>query len=449
MAFTIVIDNDLHFSLLELAAILDLELKSAEHHYKPLFQKLLGENNNDEIIKQLYEIPQYFLRNFSKKSFEPSINLYIHIVNLVNEKSPSLDLFSNLLEYVDPNSSKNKNLTKLDIPYDIIIIALTNIFNSVPTTSILRFDALYSLVDIIVKENVSGTIQNVAKNIIEWVTLITDSINPTKVADLFTAIFNQYALEDEKCAVNFFANVIINKPTLLNSNSLINFFTKILNSTTIYDISKYQSIFSLIEDASFVNLLKLYLAGDNQTYITSKSEFSSNSQINFDNLDSSFQSLAILNYLASSSGSASIPYDVISKETGVPLDVLELKLITLISEGFIIGKLSQSTNSVILNSINYSSPSLSSNSNLVNWNEIGTLLNSWNENITNLHSIVQTLIVKRGKRVNAPPVVMAFHQQKLEAKEAREKKSQQTETSNENDDIVTAEATAAQVEIDA
>ncbi|KAG0674225.1 hypothetical protein C6P40_000344 [Pichia californica] len=431
MSFTIVIDNDLHFSLLELAAILDLELKSQEHHYRPLFQKLLDESNNEEIVKQLIQIPQYFLRNFSKKSFEPTTNLYIHIINLISSSSTnvnSIDLFANLLEYVDPNSSKNEDLKSTEVPSDVILVTLTSIFNSLPNNSIIRLTALSSVVNIIVKDQIPGTIQNIAKNLYEWLSTIND-IETEKISVLISSVFNQYYIEDERKSIEFFKSLILSKNILLNSSCLINFFSKVLSSNSIYDITNLQFIFPQINNENLIKLLNLYLIGDYKTYLNLKSEFSSLSSINFENLESNLKSLSILNYLASTiSNSNSFTYNSISNETNIPIDEIELKLITLISENFISAKLSQSTSSIIVNSINYLSPSLSSNSNLINWNEINSLLSSWNENINNLQSIVKSLSIKRGKRVNAPNVIMSFHQQKLEA---REKKAQQPDDVSE------------------
>lgn len=438
MAFTIVIDNDLHFSLLELAAILDLELKSQEHHYRPLFQKLLDEGNTDEIIHQLGDVQKYFIRNFSKKSFEPSINLYIHIVNLVAGEGSKIgvsrvDLLSSLLANIDPNSPANADIvSSMDVPADVILVAITNVFNSLPISSNTRFDALSAIVNIIVNKNIAGTIENIAKHTVDWLSAI-EGADAGKISQLITAIFNQYASEDEQNAIKFFQSVIASKKISLDSAALINFFAKLLSSSDIYDISAFEYTFKSTNDSAFSKLLELYVRGDNKGYTQSKSDFQSASfasQINFANLDSNFQSLAILNYLASSSSNSNtFPYKAISQELNIPIEEVELKLITLLSQGLIIGKLSQSTGSVVLNSINYSAPSLSSKADLVDWNEIDTLLGSWNQNIANLQSIVQTLIVKRGKRVNAPPVIMSFHQQKLEAKEAREKKAQQANNS--------------------
>lgn len=435
MAFTIVIDNDLHFSLLELAAILDLELKSQDHHYKPLFQKLLDENKTAEIVQQLAEVQKYFLRSFSKKSFEPSVNLYIHIVNLVAGegsagRATQIELLSGLRAHIDPHSPENADvLSSLEVPVDVILVCLTNIFNSLPVSSAARVDALAAIV---ASKNVSGTIGNIAKHTVEWLSSV-EGADAAKVSGLVTAIFNQYAAEDEQNAIRFLQGVIASNKIPLDSAALVNFFANLLSSTDIYDISKYENAFDSTSDASFSKLLKLYVTGDNKSYSAAKQEFLSASfasQINFANLDSNFQSLAILNYLASSvSDSNTFSYNTIAQDLGISIDDVELKLITLISQGLIAAKLSQSTGSVVLNSINYSAPPLSTKTELVNWNEIDTLLGSWSENVANLQSIVQTLIVKRGKRVNAPPVIMSFHQQKLEAKEAREKKAQQANNS--------------------
>ncbi|GAV29001.1 hypothetical protein PMKS-002480 [Pichia membranifaciens] len=421
MAFTIVIDNDLHFSLLELAAILDLELKSQDHHYKPLFQKLLDEKKTDEIVQQLAEVQKYFLRSFSKKSFEPA--------------------------HIDPHSPENADvLASLEVPADVILVCLTNIFNSLPVSSAARVDALAAIVNIVVSKKVSGTIGNIAKHTVEWLSAV-EGADAAKVAGLVTAIFNQYVAEDEQNAIRFLQGVIASYKIPLDSAALVNFFAKLLSSTDIYDISKYENAFDSTNDASFSKLLKLYVIGDNKSYSAAKQEFLSASfasQINFANLDSNFQSLAILNYLASSvSDSNSFSYNTIAQDLSIPIEDVELKLITLISQGLIAGKLSQSTGSVVLNSINYSAPSLSSKTDLVNWNEIDTLLGSWSENVANLQSIVQTLIVKRGKRVNAPPVIMSFHQQKLEAKEAREKKAQQANNSEASTATTDAAETVA------
>jgi hypothetical protein len=424
MTFTIVIDNDLHFSVLELAAILDLELKTEENHYKTLFQNLLDENKTEELTKQLIDVQPLFIRNFSKKSFEPTINLYLHITKFFDNDN---SLLSSLLLNIDPNSSKNTDISsKIEIPLDAILIALTNFFNSLPNTSSLRFESLSAIVNLIIKENLSGVISNIARNIEAWI-LSIENIPEDQIDQLILSVFNKYSAEDETNAIKFVESLVINSKLSLKSETLIAYFSTILSSSSIYDFSKVQSCFKLINDESFVKLLNYYLIGDFKSFISNKSEFQSgkfSSLINFTNLESTFESIAILNYLTSSK-SASIPYNNISNDLTIPIENVELKLITLISQGLIVAKLSQSTNSVIVNSINYSSPTLSSNPELVNWSEINTLLGSWNENINNLQSIVQTLIAKRGKRVNAPPVIMAFHQQKLEAKEAREKKAQQ------------------------
>lgn len=456
MTFTIVIDNDLHFSLLELAAILDLELKSQEHYYRPLFQKLLDENNNDEIVNQLNKIPHYFLRNFSRNSFEPSTNLYIHIINLISSSSSSninsIDLFLNLLENIDPNNSKNNDIKDLQVPSDVILISLTNVFNSLPNTSNVRLNALLSIVNIIVNDKISGTIQNIAKNLLEWTSTI-ENIDFEQLSNLVSLIFNQYFQENEKDSLDFVKSLILSGKIKLNSNSLITFYSKVLSSFSIYNINDIKSSIEQTNDQILIKLLNYYLIGDYKNYITSKSEFESANfanQIDFNNLDSTFKSLSILNYLASSiSDSNSISYSSISQSTNIPINEIESQLISLITDNLIVAKLSQSNNSIIINSINYSSPTLALNDKLINWNEIGTLLNSWNENINNLQSIVQTLIVKRGKRVNAPAVIMAFHQQKLEAKEAREKKNQQSEIDSSNNAEITNINTESETKVEA
>lgn len=448
MAFTIVIDNDLHFSIIELAAILDLEHKSEEHYYQPLFQKLLDENNSAEIINQLLQVQPFFLRKFSKKSFEPTVNLYIHIINLIEDENDKNNLLSNLISNIDPNSSNNSDIENLEIPSELLIISLTNIFNSLPVSSTSRFECLFSITNIIKKDNILGTISNIAKNFESWVSQI-ENVSIDKISEVACFIFVQYYSEDELKSINFMKNLINNNKFQLNSEVLITFFTYILNSNSLYDISSLKSKFESINDSNLVKLLNLYILGDYKNFIISKSEFENHfaDKINFALLTSSFKSLSILNYLANSNSNSNVfPYSTISNELNIPIDEIELKLIDLISENLIVAKLSQSTSCLILNSINYSAPSLSSNTDLINWNEINNLLESWNENISNLQSIVQNLISKRGKRVNAPPVIMAFHQQKLEAKEAREKKAQQDQTDVADSTTTASESPIAEID---
>lgn len=428
MTFTIVIDNDLHFSILELAAILDLELKTEEHQHKTTFQNLLDENNTDEIVNKLIEIQPFFITEFSKKSFEPSINLYLHIVKLVNNDTLLTSLLSNI----------EANIESTSIPSDVLLIALTNIFNSLPTTSSIRLQALQSIVKLIVKEKISSVISNIAKNTENWIVSITEDISNENVNELVTSIFDQYSSENELDSIKFVESLIINNKVLLNSRTLINYFSKILSSSSIYNLTNTQTSFKSIENESFVKLLNLYLTGDYNAFTSNKSEFetsSFSSSINFENLESTFQSVSILNYLAKSNLS-SIQYSNISNDLNIPIEDVELKLIALISEGLIIGKLNQKLNAITVNSINYSlSSSLSLNEELINWAEISSLLSSWNENINNLQSTLQNLISKRGKRVNAPAVIMKFHQQKLEAKEAREKKAAQADQTDGSEPI--------------
>lgn len=414
MSFTIVNENDLKLSVTELAAILDLEIKaeSPEQQYKTIFKQLLDEDNSEALINQLVEVQKLFVSKLSRKSFEPTVNLYIHITKLLDNEKLLKDLISNIY----PAESQ--------LPADVILIALTNIFNTLPKTSIERYESLKSIVEIIVKEKISGLIENIAKNAQDWLFTI-ESISSEQTSTIVSTIFSHLAAEDESKAVEFYKGLIINNKLQLNSESLISFYTFVLNSEAIYDLSKLQN-FEATGNAALSKLIKLYIDGDYAAFVSNKSEFESIPHINLANTESSFQSLAILNLLASSTTS-SVKYQDISAQLNIPVEDIELKIVTLISEGFISAKLSQPTNSVIVNSVNFGAPSLSTKKELVNWSEIDTLLSAWNENIEGLQTALQGLIAKRGKRVNAPAVIMNFHQQKLEAKEAREKKAQQAQ----------------------
>ena len=419
MSYTIVLDKDLNLSILELAAILDLESKSEDHKYTNTFKSLLDEKNTQELVKQLTEVQQYFATKFARKSFEPTINLYLHIANLLeNEK---LGLLSSLVKNIDPAS------VPVTIPSDLIILALTNVFSSLPNTSTVRYDALLAIVNLILKENISGLISNITKNIDEYLSTI-ENISTEQKTQIISLIFKQYKLEDEEKAVAYIQSLINEKSYKLDSETLISVFATILSSTILYNIASLESSFPATENDTLVKLLKLYLTGDYATFCSNKSEFqnaSFASQINFSNLESSFQSLAALNFLVTVEN-ANISYNTISESTKIPVDEIEIKLITLISQGFIAGKLSQSTSSVNVNSVNFSAPVLTSKPELINWASLSGSLTSWRQNVNNLQSVIDNLISKRGKRVNAPNVIMAFHQQKLEAKEAREKKAQES-----------------------
>lgn len=415
MTFTIVNENDLKLSVVELAAILDLEIKSEtpEQQYKTIFKQLLDGNKTDELTQQLIDIQPLFVTKLSRKSFEPTVNLYIHITKLLENS----ELLTTLISNIYPSETQ--------LPTDVIFIALTNIFNSLPKTSIQRFESLKVIVNIMSNENISGLISNIAKHTEEWLSVI-ESISIDQTSEIVSLIFSRYVAEDETNAIKFFQDLVVNQKLQFNNTALITLYTTILNSGSIFDISKLQNNFESVGNASLTKALNLYLVGDYKSFVASKSELQSISGLNIENLESSLQSLAILNLLALSK-SASVNYNDLAAELNIPAEEVEVKIITLISEGFVAAKLSQSTNSVIVNAVNFSAPSLSNKSELVNWSEINTLLGSWNENINNLQSTLQNLISKRGKRVNAPSVIMNFHQQKLEAKEAREKKAQQTQ----------------------
>ena len=419
MPFSIVIDNDLHFSLLEFAAILDLELKSEDHQYKTTFQQLLDNKKNDEIVSQLLTVQPYFLEKFTRKSFEPSVNLYLHIISLIDPTFES-GLISSLIVNIDPT------ITETSIPVDVILIAVTNIFNLLPAAYELRYTCLALAVKLITKENIFGLIANIAKNIQTWISSI-EKVGEEQVSDLLEDVFTRYIQEDEAEAFKTFESIIIENNLPLNSKFLEAFFSQILSSTNIYNLSPLAQSpsFKSIQNASLNSLLSAYLAGDYKSYTANKAQYAS-LPINFTNLESTLKSLSILNYIASASSSTNtFPYTTLSSELEIPVESVELQLLTLISEGLIVAKLSQSAQAVIVNSVNYTGASLSAKPELVNWSEVNTLLGSWSANIKNLQGLVQTLVAKRGKKINAPPVIMSFHQQKLEAKEAREKKAQQ------------------------
>ena len=425
MSFTIVVDNDLHFSILELAAILDMELKSEDHHYKSTFQQLLDENNNDEIINQLINVQSLFLTKFSRKSFEPSINTYLHIVSLIDSDNEH-NLLSNLINNID--STKN---TETVIPNDVILVSLTNIFNLLSEISVIRFNALSTIVKIIINDNISGLIQNISKNIQKWLLPIDSQIETSLKSQLLIQIFTQHSIENEFESFNTFQQIILDNKLSLTSEFFNKFFSTLLNSTQIYNLTSLSESFKQVSSStSLSKLLNIYLIGNYDEFISNKSEFESLS-ISLENLESNLLTLTILNYLAKSSTNT-LSYTTISNDLKISIDTIELKLFDLISQNLINGKLSQSTNSIIVNSINFTGPSLSANKELVNWSEINELLSNWNNNINNLQSIVQSLIQKRGKRVNAPDVIMNFHKQKLDAKEAREKKALQQDNVDES-----------------
>ncbi|TID29605.1 hypothetical protein CANINC_001879 [Pichia inconspicua] len=414
MPFTIVNENDLKSSVIELAAILDLEIKaeSPEHQYKTVFKQLLDDNETETLTKQLIEVQPLFASKLSRKSFEPTINLYIHISQLLDNQK----LLNTLISNIYPTDSH--------LPVEVILIVLTNIFNALPKTSIDRLESLKLIVEIISKEQIAGLIANIAKNVEDWLSTI-EQISSEQTSDLISSIFLQYAIEDESNAVKFLKGLIINNKLNLNAGALVSFYTAVLSSENIYELSDLNN-FDDVENATLTKLLELYVKGDYSAFVTNKSQFESIPNINLSHTESSLQSLAILNLLAKSTA-ASVSYQNISDNLNIPVEDIELKVITLISEGFISAKLSQPTNSVIVNAVNFNAPSLSTKAELLNWSEIHTLLESWNENIEDLQTVVQGLIAKRGKRVNAPAVIMNFHQQKLEAKEAREKKAQQAQ----------------------
>lgn len=439
MSFSVVTDNDLHFSVLELAAILDLELKSETNEYKTTFHQILEKKDRDELISKLLSVQPYFLKNFTRKTFEASVNLYLHIVSIL-DPSFETDLLPSLISNIDPTKAEIDTA----IPADILLIESTNIFNLVPEVSAMRYECLSLAVKLIIKENVSGLIANIAKNIQAWIVSI-DNISEDQVSSLLEAIFTKYFEENEKEAFQIFESIITTNKLPLNSKFLQSFYSQILSSSKIYNTSSLAASpsFQSINNAGLSALVSEYSVGDYKSYTSNKSQYES-LPINFTNLESTLKSLSILNFIASSSSTNTFTYDTLASECGIPVESVELQLITLISESLIVAKLSQASQSVIVNSVNYSGAALSSKVELVNWSEVNTLLESWKANVKNMQDVLKTLAAKQGKKINAPAFIMSFHQQKLEAKEAREKKAQQDAEedyeANQSSDAVGVEA---------
>ncbi|VEU21372.1 DEKNAAC102386 [Brettanomyces naardenensis] len=427
MAFTIVLDRYLNESVTEYGAILDLELKTGEQKYQGEFEKLLKDDTKLELLSQIVDSSKSFLPNFTDKSLEPTVNLYLHTLDVLTSDL-GVDITEALAQVLENIDVPAYTSISTDVKPTSVISVLSNIFNFVPEESQLRVGILNDIVDLVSTNDLQSLLLPIAESFPLWLSKI-DDVNNDDWRSLANGIFSQIYEQNQTEALKFYKKLIQSEDGAqkLEAQDYDDFLLKALTSNKYFNIFDLD-IASKLGDATLSQLLKLVQDADIQGFLTfiSNEGKSLSETVNVEKLTYKVKYLAIarvLEAIEEETGRNEFTYEHIAKELDIPLEDIEEFLINCIHQGLITGRLSQVKQVFYLSKIDrLSTPSKSLDSK--DWQRANKYLQDWSSTIEGMQSLIKNLISRKGKRTLPPQAIQIFHQQKQELKEHLQQEKQ-------------------------
>lgn len=396
MALKIVLEGDLALCVVEFAAIVDMELKTVLENREKA-QKALDSGNTDEIRTIVLGSVELLLTTFNVMAFEPTFNLLLQILSLIN-KDDSASLNKDLLNVLT-NGFSTKSIQETKIPTSLIISAITNLFNLLSEDFIGRFNALDLVTDLVL-ESFPTSIPSIANGFKEWMSPIKE-LTEEQRNQLATKVFLGYFKQNELEAFKFFSTL-----QLTNNDTIT---IELLNSNNYFDLKKLD-IKTTNDELS--NLISIYTDFDYTKLKKSKFDIKG---INMDSFDQKLLALSLINLFANSNENV-FTYKELSTVVSVEETQIESIIFPLISQGIIFGKFSQLNKTFTVNKV---SPLVSSRTE-VKWEKIDTQLDQWLSNLNGLETQIEELITNSHKKKKVPVVIQRFHLAKQEAKKELE-----------------------------
>ncbi|GMM32601.1 hypothetical protein DAMA08_053460 [Martiniozyma asiatica (nom. inval.)] len=366
---TFVLDADLPFVLFEYAAILDLETK--ESTYKQQYKSLVDEGNLQNIHRALLEsIPT--LLKFSSKALEPSLNLFIQALNLINKETLTLpqDLTILAQQVIDSDITGAK------------ISILSTIFNLLPVDATIRLSILESIVNDMIVDDYP--LKTITENISTWLKPFEDKSRE----DLVNKIFVAYYKQDPKGAYEF-----------AKKNQTDEIIQRLISSETYFDMSPFNSTTTSASASASTTttqqLVKIYNDKDYNQF--KSSDFTSLSFVDTNVIGSKLQLLTIVSLC---SDNHVIPYDTIAKQFNIEINQVESFIFPLIAQGVIKAKLSQSESTLTVSSIS----ALALDGDNI-WESLESTLGHWSAKMEQLSKIVGEASENFGKKKKTPTVL--------------------------------------------
>lgn len=460
MSFTVVLDRYLNESVTEYGAILDLELKTADHKYQNEFSELLHNDDKEALLEKLIDSAKLFLKHMGDNAFEPTANLYI---NTIDSLTSEMDV--DVLEPIE-NAVKNLGVEEYDAsksnvkPISIISV-LSNVFNFVPETSRLRVLILQQIVDLASKNFLQSLLSPIANDFSSWISKVQDA-NNEDVGKLAHQLFAEIYVFNQTEALNFYSSLLQNEELELyfSAEDRESFVLKALSAKK-YFVIKDADFGSKLNDPALAQLLKLVQTAnleDFASFVSTPEGKSLGEKLNLNKLSSRVKCTAIpkvLEKLSEESEKHAFGYEQIAREISVSEEEVEGFLIECIQQGFITGRLSQPEKILYLNRVN---SAYATNAPLTaeDWQKAGKYLQKWSTTVDGLQSLMKSLISKSGKRMLPPRSIQIFHQQKQEMKEQMQKererrqeqeKQENIENKQKQDESQDAAATAEEVSV--
>lgn len=393
MALKIVLEGDLTLCVLEFVSIVDLELKTTPETREKA-QKALDSDNKDEIRSIVLESAGLFLTSFNALAFEPTFNLLLQILNLLNKEDQAA-LNKDLLAVL----TNGFTVKETKIPTSSIITAITNAFNLMSEDFIGRFNALDLITDLVL-ESFPTSISSIASGLNAWLAPISE-LTATQKNELVTKVFLGYFEQDESAAFEFVKE--ITSPESTTNDEII---VELLNAKNYYDLTSFKT------SEKLNSLVSIYTSFDYTKFQESKLTIES---VNMTKLGEKLLNLSLINFFAQSKESV-FTYKQLSSVVSVEETEIESIIFPLVSQGIITGKFSQLNKTFTVNKV---SPLVSSRTE-IDWKDIDSQLSQWLDNLTGLDAQVGELITNSHKKKKVPAVIQRFHLAKQESKKELE-----------------------------
>lgn len=422
-------DGYLNEAVAEYGAILDLELQKTSDGYNDKFEQLLKDDKKEELLKQVVESSKLLIPKFGDKPFEPTVNLYLHTLDVLTSDGDS-DIIDALTKTVENIDAIHYDSEKSRVKPTSIISALSNIFNFLPEFASLRLEILQNIVSVATNNYLQSLLSPIVENIVSWITPIQDA-DPSAIRTLVNDIFDEIYARHQQQALEFYKSLIQSEQvsSALDSADYEKFTLKALSANKYFKISDLE-LSTKLNDPALTQLLKIVdtanLAQFN-TFVAGSESKSLGDKIDLKQLSKRVQALTFattLGDIEESTGNTAFPYEQISDEVKVPEDEVEEFVVYCIQQGLVSGRLSQSDKKFYLTRI--SREQLSNRPlNGADWVRAGENLDKWANSIRNLQSFIKNLSLKNRKRMLPPQVIQIYHQQKQELKEKREREQEQ------------------------
>ncbi|KAF2015859.1 eukaryotic translation initiation factor 3 subunit M [Aaosphaeria arxii CBS 175.79] len=371
----------------ELAQYIDNLKKSQgdeSSNIQPEVAKDLKDNKKDEVLKKLV-VGAQALNQAPEKEFIAAYNLLIHLVR----QSPSVAMFLPKIctHLTAPVTSSPANGGGLALS------VLSTIFNTLPSTSDMRFHVLLAIVRVIRSTSNFETLRPQLKQLDQW--LEAWSLEEEENRKLYLAISDSAADagEDEQAyvyllrALKSFSSEQVSSPEAreLSIRALKSALTH-PNHYDFQDLTELDSIQALRNsDPIYFQLLEIFnsdLLDDFNDFKDEHDGWVEESGLDGGALNRKMRLLTLASIAAATGQTRSLPYAHISKALQIPSEDVEMWVIDVIRAGLVEGKLSQLNQTFLIHRSTYRV--FGENQ----WREVASRLDMWRNSLAGVLQVI-------------------------------------------------------------